>query len=132
MLHEAYGFGADWAADAEPGMIVGMWEPRVGYTPDASIAWQLLVGDETAVPAIGAILEALPAGARATVIIEVADRLDEIELPTCGDVDLRWLHRQPGTHGAPDLLMNAVREQAFRGPGLRLGGRNRLHHPAEP
>lgn len=113
VLHEAYGFGADWAARAEPGMIAGMWGPRVGYNPDESVAWQLLVGDETAVPAIGAILEALPAGARATVIIEVADHLDEIELPTRGDIDLRWLHRQPGTHGEPDLLLNAVREQVF-------------------
>ena len=113
VLHEVYGFGSEWAERAEPGMIVAMWGPRVGYNPHDDVEWQLLVGDETAVPAIGAILEALPAGAKARAIVEVADASDEVDFPTAAEVETTWLHRAEGERGKPDLLMDAVRALPF-------------------
>ncbi|MCE3544330.1 siderophore-interacting protein, partial [Escherichia coli] len=49
--------GSTWALNAKPGGIVGMTGPGGGSVEDAGR--YLLVGDETALPAIGRILETL-------------------------------------------------------------------------
>lgn len=67
----------------------------------------LLAGDETAVPAICAILESLPPGVRATALAEVPTRADVLPVTVGDDVDLRWLPRETAPHGAP--LNAAVR-----------------------
>lgn len=117
VLHGDSGFGSRWAMHAKPGLEVGLWGPRVGYNPAPEVDWQLLFGDETAVPAIGAILESLAAGTKARVIIEVADADDEQPLPTAGDVDVTWLHRGHAGHQPSDRLLAAVREVSFP-PGV--------------
>ncbi|WP_286690387.1 siderophore-interacting protein [Aeromicrobium sp. REDSEA-S38_B2] len=60
-------------------------------------------------PAIAATLEALPAGARATVFCEVDGPDDELDVHTVADVDLRWLHRGEAAAGTTTLLDDAVR-----------------------
>ncbi len=66
----------------------------------------LLAGDESALPAIATVLEALPAGTGAVVYAEVADAAEERELPSAaGGAEVRWVHR--GRGGA---LVDAVRE----------------------
>ncbi|GGC48703.1 siderophore-interacting protein [Chelatococcus reniformis] len=75
--------------------------------------WYLLVG-ETALPAIARTLEALPAHASATALIEVADTGEEQALHSKAKVDLRWLHRNGASVGATSLLPDAVREVPMR------------------
>lgn len=104
------GFGSTWAEHAQPGQIAGLWGPRVGYNPAPDVMWQLLVGDETAVPAIAAILEALPAGVSAHVIIEVADALDEIPLTSAATFEVAWLHRGDTPRGPDGPLLAAVEQ----------------------
>lgn len=53
----------------------------------------LLVGDETALPAIASILEALPSGVRAEVFAEVPDSGDVLSIPTAADARVQWLPR---------------------------------------
>jgi NADPH-dependent ferric siderophore reductase len=77
----------------------------VGYDFD----WYLLAGEETALPTISRWLEQLPAGARAIVLVEVADAAEEQPLPSEADVSLRWLHRGGAPPGTTDLLEHAVR-----------------------
>ncbi|TQS39779.1 siderophore-interacting protein [Cryptosporangium phraense] len=88
-----------WAASAELGSTVGV---IAAAAPDAARAatayepsgadWQLLAGDETALPAIAAILEALPEPAVARVIVRVPTTADRRELPTpAEDVAVTWL-----------------------------------------
>ena len=78
---------------AQPGDVLVFEGPGGGYRPDPDADWHLLVGDESALPAIAASLEVLPAGARAVVRL-VCDGPDhELPLPTEADVDLVWLHR---------------------------------------
>ena len=75
---------------AAPGDPVGILGPGGGEGPVAD--WVVLAGDETALPAIGRILEELPSDARGVAIVEVADAREEQDLPHPPGVALRWLH----------------------------------------
>lgn len=94
------GPGARWAAAATVGARVEAIGPRgkIGLAEGAS--WHLFVGDESALPAIFSMIEALPSGAAALAVLEVAgaDEQQQLEGSRC-DVALRWLHRTsaPGT-----------------------------------
>lgn len=62
-------------------------------------------GDETAVPAASAIVEALPAGTRARVWLEVPHADDIQHLATEADAEITWLGRdERGTEGSPAAL----------------------------
>jgi len=108
VLHEA-GIAVDWARSATPGQQLDWWD-EIGssYDPPADTDWRLIVGDIAALPAIGRIVEELPAGARAIVVAEVYDEADRQEWQTAGDVEVRWLHGS-GEGRAPSRLEEAVR-----------------------
>jgi NADPH-dependent ferric siderophore reductase len=61
----------DWAQQARPGQQVGIGGPRGSRVVSMAFDWHLLIGDDTALPAIARRLEELPARARALVIVEV-------------------------------------------------------------
>lgn len=114
VLHGEHGPAAVWARDARPGAWVGVSEPGGRYEPDPSAAYHLVIGDETALPAVATVLEALPADVRAHVFLEVADAAEVQELP--GDGDVVWLHRDGRRAGEP--LADAVRSAELPdGPG---------------
>ncbi len=103
VLHGAHGPAAAWAAAARPGDWVGVSEPGGRYEPDPAADEHLVIGDESALPAIATVLSALPAGADVRGYVEVADAEEEQEL----DRPVTWLHRgdrEPGT-----ALVEAVR-----------------------
>lgn len=80
-----------------------------------------LTGDDTlTMPAIGRILEGLPAKARGIVLIEVADASEEQPLETAAAIEIRWLHRQGAAPGTTTLLADAVRAVAFPDDGSRV------------
>jgi NADPH-dependent ferric siderophore reductase len=113
VLHGAdggHGPASRWVARARPGDHVGMYGPSVSHFRVAGAHdWRLLAGDETALPAIGALLEALAPGTRAVVYVEVADTAEEQELESEGDVEIHWLHRGGMTPGHSSVLLDAVR-----------------------
>lgn len=111
------GPGATWAARAQPGDPVGVSAPRAAYAIDATQTHYVLAGDDSAVPAIGTILAALPASAHAQVWLEVHDAAEEQPLDSAARLDLRWLHRGPAGVGAGQLL-----EAAMRNADLPSGG----------
>jgi NADPH-dependent ferric siderophore reductase len=67
--------------------------PSGAYAPDPAADWHLLAGDESALPAIAAALEALPGDAVAQVFIEAAAPDDEISLSSPADVSVKWIYR---------------------------------------
>jgi NADPH-dependent ferric siderophore reductase len=87
--------------------------PGGAYGPDEAADWHLLVGDESALPAIASAVEALPAGSRATVLLEVADETEEQKLSSAGDVDVTWFHRAGSTAARGDDLVAAVEALDF-------------------
>ncbi|MGW0044564.1 siderophore-interacting protein [Rhodococcus sp. NPDC003348] len=104
VVHGDEGIAGRWAAGAKPGERLRLRGPGGAYAPRADADWHLLAGDESAVPAIAAALEALPAGARAQVFIEVAGPEDEVELRTDADATITWVHRGGGANEVGDEL----------------------------
>jgi NADPH-dependent ferric siderophore reductase len=103
-LH-ARGPATTWASTAAPGATLGVAGPRGSAHVSETFAWNLLVGDDTALPAIARRLEELPAGRTAVVVVEVDDRFEQVRLESAAAVQLRWVHR----HGAgEDTLENVV------------------------
>jgi NADPH-dependent ferric siderophore reductase len=103
------GPASTWAAQAKPGQWIGVGGPRGSIlTPDDCDTY-LLMGDETALPAIARHLEELRPGVRALVLIEVADAREERHLPTAANAAIIWLHRDGRAAGTTGLLEQALR-----------------------
>lgn len=85
----------------------------------------LLVGDETATPAISSILESLPAGYSGHAYLEVPSKADFLPLTTASGVEITWLARDGRPHG--EALSQAVRG----GRGL-LSAAGMHHRGEEP
>lgn len=83
------GKASDWARRAVPGQPALVGGPRGSMIIPLDVDWHLLVGDETALPAIARRLEELPPGARADVLV-LADALDTRPLASRADVRVRW------------------------------------------
>ncbi|WP_404437305.1 siderophore-interacting protein [Microbacterium aerolatum] len=109
VTHGDEGIAGPWAANAKPGDPVVLGGIGGGYAPDAAADWHLLVGDESAIPAISSALEAMPADAAGIALLEVQDESEQLELTAPAGVELRWLHRGEKTAGTTDLLVDAVR-----------------------
>ncbi|MZD07024.1 SIP domain-containing protein [Streptomyces sp. SID5785] len=91
VVHGDEGLAGPWAAAVRPGAQLYFMGPGGAYRPDTTADWHLLAGDESALPAIAAALEALPAGSRVHAFIEIesADEQQKIDSP----VEITWLHR---------------------------------------
>lgn len=85
------GPAAQWAAQAAPGQQALIGGPRGSFIIPVDYDWHLLIGDESALPAISRRLEELPDAAPVLAIIKVADEADRRELATGATVALRWV-----------------------------------------
>lgn len=110
VTHGEQGIAAPWAMRAEPGDRVAANGPGSGYRPSGTAGWYLFVGDDSALPAINAAVEALPQDARGQVIVEVDSPAEESHPATTpADMQVQWLYRDGATPGARSLLPDAVR-----------------------
>ena len=100
-LHDD-GLAAQWAAQAEPGQRATIGGPRGSFIVPTDYAWHLLIGDDSALPAIHRRLEELPAGSRAIVLIQLADPADRRELRSAAALDVSWVT-------SSEALLDAVR-----------------------
>jgi len=114
-----------WASKVVVGdeaVLVGPTSPGTGrmwgveWAPPAEARTLLLAGDETAVPAVSAIVEQLPAGVKATALLEVPAADDIIDLRSDADLTVEWLPRSRpqgnGSHRNGELLQARVHEVA--------------------
>lgn len=111
VYHGDEGIAGPWAANARPGTLLRFAGPGGGYAPSAEADWHLLVGDESALPAIAASVERLAPGARAHVFLEIGDPEEEQQFKSVGDVRVTWLHRGDARVG--EQLVAAVRAFEF-------------------
>lgn len=93
VVHGDQGVAGPWARTVAAGTEVAVRGPGGGYRPDPAADFHLLAGDETAVPAIAAALESLPADAKGAVFLEVGGSADELALTAPAGVEITWLHR---------------------------------------
>jgi NADPH-dependent ferric siderophore reductase len=105
VYHGDEGLAGPWARNARPGDVLRFAGPGGAYAPGDEADWHLLAGDESALPAIGAALEAMPAGVPAYALIEIDGPAEEQALSTKADARITWLHRSAGA-----ALVAAVRE----------------------
>ena len=99
-----------WLATAKEGDRIDAVGPR-GHTYVRDADWHLMVGDETCIPAILAMLEGLPRGAQAFAFIEIADEDERQSVP--GDARVTWLPRNGAAPGPSRILYDAVEGFAF-------------------
>lgn len=111
VLHGAEGLAGPWAAAAKPGDRLALSGPGGGYAPSTDPAVvHVLLGDDSALPAIASALEAMHDSATGVALVEVSGPDDEQDIPHPAGIALRWLHRgaagaEPGT-----LLLAETRE----------------------
>src|SRR5215207_4804985 len=118
VLHP-HGKASRWAETAQPGDEAALLGPDnafageqggVEFRPPAECGALLLAGDETAVPAIAAILERLPSDATGEALMEVPHPDDALELRAPIGMRTRWMTR----HGVGGALVAAARSAADR------------------
>ena len=111
-MHEG-GPAASWAANAVAGDTIMVAGPKGSavISPEG-IDSHVLIGDETALPAISRRLEELPADSSALVVVEV-DRLEWPSLQSRAGFEAIWVTR-PSTEGtASDALIAWLRDLTF-------------------
>lgn len=111
VVHGDEGLAGPWAAGVQPGELVRFLGPGGAYTPDPAADWHLLVGDESALPAIGAAMERMPAGARVHALVEVQGPDDELKIATPDGIVPVWIHR--GSRPIGEALTEAVQALSF-------------------
>lgn len=93
------GPASTWAEQAQVGQHLYIGGPRGSMiVPDIFDSY-LLIGDETALPAIARRLEELPAGRKVLAVIEIADAAEQQALQSAAEVEVIWVLR-----GQADLL----------------------------
>jgi len=144
VVHGDVGAAGRWANHAQIGDVLQFVGPSGAYAPDETADWHLMVGDESALPAIAASLERVRPGVPALAVLVVDDADHEIELVCPGDLELHWVHRStaPGEdevvravarllfpEGRPDVFVHgeagetrAVRKHLFGARGLPREG----------
>jgi len=102
-LHEA-GPATRWAEQAAPGQQLGVGGPKGSFLVPTGFDWHLLIGDDTALPAMARRLAELPAGARAVVLAEVDGPADRVALESAAEVEVAWVYRDGAPAGRQPLL----------------------------
>ncbi|MFD5113952.1 siderophore-interacting protein [Streptomyces sp. NPDC058391] len=111
VVHGDEGLAGPWAARAKPGDTMRFLGPGGGYAPDPAADWHLLVGDESALPAIAASLERAPEGAVVRAFVEIPGPAEEQKITTPDGIEITWLHR--GSRPVGEALVAAVRGLDF-------------------
>jgi NADPH-dependent ferric siderophore reductase len=122
VTHGIHGPGAEWAESTQPGDRINGVGPRgkIFLNPDAD--WHLFLGDDSAIAATLAMLEAIPVGQRGLAYLEVHSSEDEVAFD--GGHPLRWLYRGEIPAWSSNLLveaMNSAELPAGRGQVYTFG-----------
>ena len=104
--HGDSGLAGPWAAGARPGDVLRLLGPGGAYAPDPTADWHLMIGDESALPAIGAACERIPVGVPVLALLEVADATERQPLAGPGRLDVTWFYRDGGR---PGQVLDALR-----------------------
>ena len=105
VIHD-HGAATDWARAAEVGDDAAISGPGRSESVDPDATSHLLVGDETAIPAIGQLLEAIPHDHAVEVHVEIAEPGARLDLPAHPGSDVRW--HDLGADDPPGTTMEAA------------------------
>ncbi len=88
------GPASTWAEQAKPGAKMALGGPGGRFAADLAAPRWFVAGDESALPAVATLLDALPATASAQVHLEVSGPEDEIAFDSKADLTVTWHHRR--------------------------------------
>jgi NADPH-dependent ferric siderophore reductase len=136
-VHGDQGVAAPWAATAPLGSPIGVGGPRGSAVLVGEPDGWLLVGDETAIPAIRRFAALIPEGTPARIVVETVNQGREVEIEA--PVEIEWLHRGEAPSGTAliaflealtaeetvgqDPFVFIAAEQSIVKPGRALLGR---------
>jgi len=113
-LH-GHGGAAEWARNATIGQRAIIGGPRGSMILPLAMDWHLLIGDDSALPAVTRRLEELPAGARVVAVLLV-DAADRRAFVTRADAHIHWVD-------SDDALLQVLKDLPLQpGAGLAWGG----------
>jgi NADPH-dependent ferric siderophore reductase len=105
------GPATDWAALAKPGDYLGIGGPRGSFLIPKEFDWHLLIGDETALPAIGRRLAELPEDKQAIVVVKTRTAEGKLHFETRCRLTIQWVVDDANpAQGGTDPLEQAVRD----------------------
>jgi NADPH-dependent ferric siderophore reductase len=110
-LHDA-GPVTEWARNAKPGDAAQIAGPRGSAVVPDDFDWWLLIGDETALPAIGRRIEEISAGTPVTSIVAVTQKSEEQVFETRASHHAIWIHRSATAADDPAPLLEALKSFA--------------------
>lgn len=106
-----------WAETCTPGEHVLIIDEGLTFNPQRGTQRVVLVGDETALPAISSICASLPADAVGTAIIEVPTAEDALDFPRPVGIEVEWIIRphdaQPGAIALETLARTTLPDAPF-------------------
>ena len=103
------GPAASWAESVRVGDPAWIAGPKSSGLLPAGVDWMLAVGDETALPAIGRLLDDAPDDLTLRVLIEIPDARYEVPLADRPRAVVEWVHRGDTPPGASSVLVDALR-----------------------
>ncbi|WDG32768.1 siderophore-interacting protein [Streptomyces sp. CA-278952] len=104
-----------WSASAREGDELWFVGPKSSLRLPERLDWILLVGDETALPAIGRFLDERPLDAPAHIVVTVSDDAARQELALRDGDTIRWVVAEPGDAAALDAAVRALPAPAGEG-----------------
>ena len=112
VLHADGGPAADWAEQAEVGHQISVVGPGAKKLVDFEADWFLIAGDMTALPAISANIEQLPADAKGYIAVEIITAEDVQDLPIPAGMQIHWvINKHADKESFP--LLDKVKEFEF-------------------
>lgn len=108
VVHGDEGIAGPWAANAAAGDPLVVMGPSGKWSPDQDADWHLFVGDDSALPAIAAGIEALHPAAVGHAYLGVDGDAEVIPLAAPPGLELHWLRRGGQAAGTTTLLADAV------------------------
>ncbi|QDH58994.1 siderophore-interacting protein [Pandoraea pnomenusa] len=106
-LHDS-GPATEWARSAKPGDRIGVGGPRGSFIIPMNFEGYLLIGDDTALPAISRRLAELPTGSLVFVFVEVDSPADRLRFASDADVVVEWIYREGIPAGQSTALLDAL------------------------
>ncbi|WP_430333857.1 siderophore-interacting protein [Rhodococcus sp. ACT016] len=106
--HGDLGPASAWADACAPGDPLGLLDEGLIYNPTPDARWHLLVGDESALPAIVGILRSVDSALPVRAYIEIAHADDRQDVPVSDKVEVHWLVREDAAARPGALALSTV------------------------
>ena len=111
-LHDA-GPATQWPMNAKLGDTLQIGGPKSSVVMESKVPRWLLIGDETALPAIGRRIEEAIAGTKITSIVAVAGAEERQSFETEANLTMHWAYCPLSVASDPDALLAIVKTVAL-------------------